>query len=573
MQASQTARITVHRAIALTLLGVIVGSLSAIATIGFTDLIAALNDWLLFGDEENTSGIGFYLQAMLVLTVGGLVVGLLLRFSDPAGAPLGPPDTLYGVHLKQPLPHPRAGAVSTLAAALSLGCGAAVGQYGPLVYLGTLVGQLVPRLAIHLKDLRNISIACGVAAAIATAFNAPIAALIFTHEVILRHYSMRAFTAVTVASATGYVVSRLIYENPPLFLVEAEYQLQAAEYFLFALEGLACGVLAVVFLKLLEHATRLARKIPIPSFTKPMLAGFLMSLVVMMVPEVWGAGGKVFNLVSVEHDFGASQLLLILLAKILVTVLCLGFGFAGGVIFPALLVGTLFGALFAVTIPANLLSDYAGFSAYAIAGMMALMSPIIGAPMTALLLVFELTHNYTLTIATMVAIVFSNLVSYQWYGRSFYDRQLLERGMDLSLGREQAYLMHRKIVDFAEQSLAVQPPTTNVSKATSAMSNTERDVIVVATEDKTYQGLIYAHQLARLSDDTLLSELEFGEALQLDEKTSLLQAMEAIRSNPSKVIVVTDSVSGAYCGSVTTASIVNSFLEATGELRREEYEI
>lgn len=573
MQSHHTARVTLHRAVALTLVGVVVGGFSAIATIGFTNFVFLLNDWLLPGGGENGLTSGFNPQVMLVLTGGGLVIGLLLRFSEPPGAVLGPQDTLYAVHLRQALPHPRAGALSTLAAAISLGCGASVGQYGPLVYLGSLVGQLLPSLAIQLKDLRNIAIACGVAAAIATAFNAPIAALIFTHELILRHYSMKAFTAVTVASATGYVVSHLVYEHPPLFLIETEYQIHTAEYLLFALEGLACGILSVVFLKLLERTNQLAKAIPIPQFTKPMLAGFLMSLVVMVVPQVLGAGNDVFYLASVDDYFNAEQLLVILVAKIFVTVLCLGFGFAGGVIYPALLVGTLFGALFAITIPANLLAETAGLSAYAIAGMMAVMSPIIGAPMTALLLVFELTHNYDVTIAAMVAIVFSNLVSYQWYGRSLYDRVLMDRGMDLSLGREHAYLMHRKVVDFVDQVLAVQAPSATIDQAAAAMAKSDHDVIVLAAENNRFLGLIYAHQLARLSADTRLDELEYGEALILDEKTSLLHAMEAIRNNPARVIVVIDATTGAYQGSVTTASIVNSFLEATGELRREEYEV
>ena len=573
MRGGQTARVTVHRAVALTLVGVIVGGLSAIATIGFTELVFFLNEWLLPDADISGFSGAFSLQVMLVLTGGGLLVGLLLRLSEPPGAVLGPQDTLCAVHLRQSLPSPRAGAISTLAAILSLGCGASVGQYGPLVYLGSLIGQLVPSLTLQLRDLRNIAIACGVAAAIATAFNAPIAALIFAHEVILRHYSMKAFTAVTVASATGYVVSHLVAEHPPLFLVETAFQLQTVEYLLFAVEGLACGCIAVIFMKLLQGSHRLADSIRLPQFTKPMLAGFLMAIVVMAVPQVLGPGNDVFFLVSMDDHFTASELLIILLAKIFVTILCLGFGFAGGVIYPALLVGTLFGALFATTVPASLLGDYAGLSAYAIAGMMALMSPIIGAPMTALLLVFELTHNYTVTIAAMVAIVFSNLVSYQWYGRSLYDHQLLDRGIDLSLGREQAYLMHRKVIDFVEDSLAVLPPSATAQSAIDKMSGSNGDVIAVIDDEDRFLGLVYDYQLARLSGDTLLAELVYGKALQLDEETSLSHAMQAIRSNPAKTIVVIDSSTGAYLGSVTTGSIVNSFLEATGELRREEYEV
>ena len=109
--------------------------------------------------------------------------------------PLGVPDTIYAVQLREKLPDPKSGVFSTLASIVSLACGASVGQYGPVVYLGSLIGQLTNRLGLNVRDIRSIAIACGVAAAISTAFNAPIAGLIFTHEVILRHYSLRIFTA------------------------------------------------------------------------------------------------------------------------------------------------------------------------------------------------------------------------------------------------------------------------------------------------------------------------------------------------------------------------------------------
>ena len=117
----------------------------------------------------------------------------------------------------------------------------------------------------------------------------------------------------------------------------------------------------------------------------------------------------------------------ILLAKLLVTVLCIGFGFAGGVIFPIAVNRRIVRCLYALMVPEWLFDDYSGLSVYAVCGMMAVMSPVIGAPMTALLLVFELTRSYEFTIAAMVAIVFSNLIAHRWYGRSLYDHQLNPR--------------------------------------------------------------------------------------------------------------------------------------------------
>ena len=140
-------------------------------------------------------------MTIAVLTLGGLAVGLILRYGVDRKAPIGPVETIYAVQLHERLPSPVSGVNSTIASILSLGCGASVGQYGPLVYLGTLVGQIANRWQLGLRDIRSIAIACGVAAAISAAFNAPIAALIFTHEVILRPYSLRRFAAIRLSSA------------------------------------------------------------------------------------------------------------------------------------------------------------------------------------------------------------------------------------------------------------------------------------------------------------------------------------------------------------------------------------
>ena len=116
-----------------------------------------------------------------------------------------------------------------------------------MVYLGTIAGNLVSKLKLRIENLQTIAIACGVAAAISTAFNAPIAGLVFAHEVILRHYSLQAFAPTTVAAATGYVIANIVFERPPLFLVAFSGVAHSYEFALFALLGFVCALLSVWF--------------------------------------------------------------------------------------------------------------------------------------------------------------------------------------------------------------------------------------------------------------------------------------------------------------------------------------
>jgi CIC family chloride channel protein len=566
---------TLHHITAISLAGIIVGLAAAFATAGFVELVQYLNDRLFISALSRASIPAGELAiiTIAVLTLGGLIVGLLLHYAVAPKAPLGPADTIFALQLRERLPTPRAGLASTLAAMLSLGCGASVGQYGPLVYLGTLIGQLSNRLPLSLPYLRSITIACGVAAAISTAFNAPIAALIFTHEVILRHYSLRMFTAVTIASACGYFVANVVFDQPPLFLFDIDGSFRGIEFLLFAVEGVACGILAVLLMKALKYSTQLSTRLKIAAPLKPMLAGFVTALIALQVPEVLGAGQDVFRDAILGSSYQADSLLLILVAKLLVTVICIGFGFAGGVIFPSMLIGVLFGALFAQLVPELLLDSYSGVSDYAICGMVAIMSPVIGAPMTALLLVFEMTRNYEITIAAMVAVVFANLIASIWYGRSLYDQQLAARGIDLSLGRERAYLMHHKVGEHLTDCLPVISRQTSFKDADAQMSTRQTATAVVVDDEQRYLGILSQQQLSAQGDNNGVASIDFQSQPSFNERTSIWDAMQVMRGYMGEAIAVVDSANGRYLGAIPEAAVINAYLDATEELRREEHEI
>lgn len=566
---------TIQRMLATSLIGVIVGLSAAFATVGFVELEYLLNETLFVTSASRATLDSYHLAwiTFIVLGGGGLMVGLILQYGTDQGTQTGPADSIYAVQLNERLPSPLTGISSTAASILSLGCGASVGHYGPLVYLGTLVGQLTNRLAFGLSDARNIAVACGIAAAISTAFNAPIAALIFTHEVILRHYSLLSFTAVTVASACGYLVANVIFDFPPLMLIEYSGKFRGPEFLLFALEGIACGLLAVLFLRLLHLTFGLARRIKIAPAFKPMLAGLCLALVALQLPEVLGAGKEVFGEASAGGVYSAQMLLVILAAKLLVTVMCIGFGFAGGIIFPSLLIGVLFGALFAELIPAVLLSSYSGVTVYAICGMVALMSPVIGAPMTALLLVFELTRSYQITVAAMVTIVFANLVAHKWYSRSLYDYQLAERGIDLSQGRERAYLMHRRIAEYVTDPLPIVTEDSSVAQVREKMAAQAVATAIMVDAGSRYLGQVTLYQLHDHDESLAISELEYRRGNEFDQDTSIWSAMQAMRDFIGEAIPVVDSSDGRYLGAVPEAVVISAYLDAAQDLRREEHEV
>ena len=333
-----------QRIISITVLGLVTGSLAAFMAVGFVTLIEIADAGLIAPVlEQGYFRIHQWFAILAALVIGGIVVSLLRYWSRPE-QPQGVAQTIAAAHgLENHMPMPTAFR-SVLASLVSLTSGASVGQYGPLAHAGASLGLLFVKLIGRGPGTRSIAIACGVAAAISTAFHAPIAGVVFAHEVILRHYSLRAFAPVTVASSVGYLVARLVLDHEPLFVVSELVVIKSPEYLLFALIGVSGGLLAVLLMRFVTSAVTHAPRLPVAPWLQPPLAGVLLALLALTVPEVLGVGGGSMNAV-LNGQVESLRLVWILLAKILATGLCLGLGYVGGLFSPALVVGVMFGAL------------------------------------------------------------------------------------------------------------------------------------------------------------------------------------------------------------------------------------
>lgn len=562
-----------YRIIALASLALVLGGIASLAAIGFIESVGWLNDVLLISPRSRIqvqNPMVLTLATILVPVLGGLVVGVLVqRFSADKRA-MGPPDVIKAVQLRSPLPAVRSGLVSTLAAIVSIGSGASVGQYGPMVYMGGIAGNLVSRLKLDIPNLQTIAISCGVAAAISTAFNAPIAGLVFAHEVILRHYSLQAFAPTTVAAATGYVVANIIFERPPLFLVEFNGVAFGYEFALFALLGIACAFLAVGFMRLIATTNKLAPKLPIPVMLRPAFAGLIVGLVALQLPDVLGVGKEALRFATIEGAFGGGELVLLVIAKIALTAICIGFGFVGGVFSPALLIGILFGTLSWTLLELTGL-DNSGVVVYAICGMMALTSPIIGAPLTTILIVFELTHNYDLTIAAMVGVVFANLLAFRLHGRSIFDVVLANAGIDLSSGRDQALLRHTKLDTLPHSDFTNINDKKSIEQAIAQLKQASRSAGAVTDSTGKYIGVVRTVDLIG-EDAQDIAKLIRKDMPVLNENTTLWQAMSALEGFRGEAVPIVDSSSGNLIGMIAESALITAYQKITSELRNEENE-
>lgn len=566
-----------YRILVLTATALVVGFAASFAAILFVDCVIWLNQVLLVSPRTrvqfDATSLIVPFATVAAPTAGGLIAGFLLHRYSREKRPLGPPDAIRAVQFQTPLPDMRSGLLSTAASVVSLGFGASVGQYGPMVYLGAMVGGAVSRLRLRMRNLPAIAIACGVAAAISTAFNAPVAGLVFAHEVVLRHYSTQAFAPTTIAAATGYVVANVLFERSPLFLVRFAGVDHSHEFLLFGLLGILAAGLAIAFMSAVLASARLAAKLPGPPALRPAAAGAMLGVTALWLPEILGIGQEMLRFTTIPGAFELSELPVLLAAKIVLTALCIGFGFAGGVFSPALLIGALFGAMFWSAATAATGVETSGVAVYAICGMMAVTSAVIGAPLTTILIVFELTRNYDITIAAMVAIVMSNLIAHRLFGRSLYDVQLAGRGIDMELGRDRARLDADRVENHCEGNFPKAGPGEPLQEARRRLAGTGWHVVFVVDAEDRFLGVL---DLSPDTEDTPgersdasapVGECMEVPALRFDETTTVWQAVGKMDDG---TVPVVHSQTGVLIGVVTQATLMRAYSDIVQELRREE---
>ena len=374
----------------------------------------------------------------------------------------GPADTIYAAHQKAGTLDIKMGFNSTLASFFSISGGASVGMYGPLVHFGGTLAAYLRRRPFIPNIPHDIIIGAGVAAAISAGFGSPIAGIIFAHEVVIRHFSMRALAGISIASIiANFSAKKINLVEPILVFDEIAFDMFSAFPSLF-LVGLFSAILAFIFMKSLLLTTKFANNSDIKFFIRPLIPGVICGATALFFPEAIGLGSETIVNVITENN-GIIFLLTLLILKIILTSLCIGFGLFGGVLSPALLIGVCAGSII-FNLPIINLDNNLN-AVLAVSGMAAVCSSVIGGPITAIILILELTNSYEYALASIIPIAISNLITYIIFGSSFFDAQLKLRNIKIDFGREHILLDQTKIVDYASKDFLTLHNTDDVKTA------------------------------------------------------------------------------------------------------------
>ncbi|MYD76859.1 MAG: chloride channel protein [Gammaproteobacteria bacterium] len=564
---------------AIILIEVIVGAVSSVASIAFVSLVVWMNDILLVSLWAREKGADSFLELCLFLLVpaaGGLAVGLILR-DLPEGRAQSLVQTIrmsQSMVFQASFMHAFKTAVAAL---VTLGSGASMGQYGPVSHIGATLGLVMEKSGRAFGFTANMGIGCGVAAAISTVFNAPIAGLVFAHEVILRHFSLKLFAPVAVASVVGYLVANHVFDRHQVFVIAEVGSINPEEFLVFALIGIAGALVATGFVRMMLYFTDVSRRLRTPSWMKPAIAGAVMGLSGLWLPEILGVGEPVMQRVLVGTGYPGGELLLILVMKLVLTALCFGFGMAGSVFSPSLLCGIVFGALISIVSAAVMGSHYSSATPYMVCGMVALVGPVMGSPLTAILIIFELTRNYDLAVAAMVSAVFANLIGYRLIGRSTFDVQLEQQNFDLSMGRDKVIMGVRDIAPWISKEFTAVPGGASLAQAKRAALDSNHSELYVIDGENAYLGTLSLLEIGRQDQNGLdLSSLKCEDYCKgrvvFTPDTSIWTAMERIKEFAGESLPVVETLDRRkLVGVVYESSIVNAYLDSLKEARDEEH--
>jgi CIC family chloride channel protein len=474
----------------------------------------------------------------------------------------GPEDTIFAAHRVDNELDVKIGMASTLVAFVSAAGGASVGQYGPLVHFGATLGAFI-KATLKLRITTDIIIGGGVAAAISAGFNAPLAGIIFAHEAILRHFSMKAITPIALASGTAFAVHNYLWEASTPFLQSYSATEIGPMILISIAAGPFFGLIALLFMSSILMFSKLSGRIGLTSFQSLLIAITGLSIIGTFYPEVMGLGTLAIINLTTENALLIAALS-ILIAKIIATALSLGFGFFGGVFSPALLVGAAAGSVATAVVNWTGLYSFQG-PELVICGMAAVAGAVIGAPLSMIIIVLELTGSYGLALASTIGIVTATMTSSQLFGNSIFDRRLLNRGIDISQGRLGLRLMEESISSIISLTALNFKPDMKVSLAKSEMVEHESTEAYIVSEDGKYMGKLNLRSLIFADPQNTILEFIDADALNMKSDASLQQAIESAANFIGETIPVIDRSTHNFIGTVSEGDILKFYLELQGQ--------
>ena len=531
--------------------------------LAFTELATGHRDYSAFAHRE------WFL--LVVPIVGGLVYGpLIQRFAREARGH-GVPEVMYAVAESGGRIRPQVALVKSLASALCIGTGGSVGREGPIVQIGSALGSTVGRIARVPESRLRILVACGAAGGISATFNAPIAGVFFALELILRDFEAESFGVVVLASFVADIIGRAAFGSHP-FLALPGFELRSPyEYPLYVGLGIVAAVAGIAFIKVLYGAEDIADRLwrGKPEWLRPAAGGVLLGLVLLAVPQLYGVGYPPLEK-AIGGSYTVKFLLLLLVGKIIATSLTIAIGGSGGVFAPSLFMGAMLGSAYGAGVHALLPTITAPAGTYGLVGMGAVFAGAARAPITAVIIIFELTGDYRIILPLMFAIALSAGISNLLSDDTIYTLKLRRRGIDLTRGRGPNPMQILRVVDAMQPLPPPLGAAMRVDEAIERLAGATADGLPVVDEAGAYVGTLTSRQLEESMRENALDST-VGELAQPLQPLSPMQTLEdalaeLLRAHSGMPVVGDDD--GAPVGWITHVDVLRAYAQLSASAER-----
>lgn len=441
-------------------------------------------------------------QFIVIPAVGGLIVGILIfKFAREAKGH-GVPEVMEAVALRGGRIRPRVAIVKSLASSICIGTGGSVGREGPIAQIGAALGSTVGQL-LNLSDerVRNL-VACGTAGGIAATFNAPIAGALFALEVILGQFHATYFGSVVISAVTADVIAQYFEGNLRAFAVPEYTLISPWELLFYVFLGILAALGAVLFTRGLYALEDVFDKLHMPEYVKPALGGALLGILGILtfmhdgIPRIFGVGYESIT-ESLANNFAIQITFILLMVKMLATWLTLGSGGSGGVFAPSLFMGAMLGATFGQVLNWLFPQITAPPGAYALVGMAAFFGGAAHAPVTAIIILFEMTGDYKIILPLMLATVVSIFISRMLSRESIYTLKLSRRGVHLEQGQDIDVMQGVEVREIMTTDTECVPPDLPLSKLAEVFAETHHHGLPVCDNGGNLVGIVSIQDLEK----------------------------------------------------------------------------
>jgi len=493
-------------------------------------LFRRLIDWIHNFAYSDIAGIfaeWYPLHLIIIPALGGAIVGPLVYYFAREAKGHGVPEVMEALELRGGKIRPRVVVVKALASSVCIASGGSVGREGPIAQIGSALGSFVGQTLKLSEERVRTLVACGAAGGIAATFNAPIAGAVFALEVLLRRFGSVYFGAVVISAVTADVIAHYFEGDSRTFLTP-EYTMQSPwELLLYTLMGFVAALAAVGFSRLLYFSEDIWNLIRIPEPTKPLFGGILLGLLGIVsyqidgFPRVFGVGyetieNTLFSQLTLQVTFG------LLLLKLVATTLTLGSGGSGGIFAPSLFMGAMLGASFGQIAHTIFPEIVAPSGAYALVGMAAFFGGVAHAPITAILILFEMTGDYQIILPLMLSTVLSTIVAKNLSPDSIYTLKLKRRGVELSEDTQAIDLMQGVTAEIAMNcETEAVPLDLPLVELMSTFSSTHYHALPVVQNETELVGLITINELDQLRSKGTLESKTIADILTFNNPATI----------------------------------------------------